>query len=145
MAKWHNLRLQQMRTSPNAAAVDTETKEEKLLTFGRILVGRDLQQDTLISTANPYMRPGKGWILAPPLSRSHLRVGSGGAGVLLVISAYLRPSEGKQFFFLCFCVYGCRIWACSHLLQPRIVSLCYYCCTLHHIIALQYYTSGELY
>jgi len=40
-----------MRTSPNAAA--TVTEEEKLLTFGRHPVGRDLQQDPLASTANP--------------------------------------------------------------------------------------------
>jgi len=40
-----------MRTSPNAAAVDAATKE-KLLTLGRPPVGRDLQQDTLFSTAS---------------------------------------------------------------------------------------------
>ena len=33
--EWHNPRLQEMRTSPNAAAVDAETKDEKLLTFRR--------------------------------------------------------------------------------------------------------------
>ena len=38
----------------------------------------------------------KGWILTPPLPRPHLRVGSGGKGVLLVIPVYLRSSEGKQ-------------------------------------------------
>ena len=53
IAEWHNPRLQEMRTSPNAAAVDAETKEEKLLTFGRPPVGKDLQQDTLTFTANP--------------------------------------------------------------------------------------------
>ena len=37
----------------NAAAVQAETKEKKLLTLGRPQVGRDLQQDTLTSTANP--------------------------------------------------------------------------------------------
>ena len=31
----------------------------------------------------------------PPLPRSHLRVGSGGEGVLLEIPAYLRPSKGQ--------------------------------------------------
>ena len=65
IAKWHNHRLQQMRTSPNAAA--TDTKEEKPLTWGRPPVSRDLQQDTLAPAANPYMRSGKGWILAPAL------------------------------------------------------------------------------
>jgi len=53
--------------SPNEAAVDTETKKKKLLTFRRSQVGRELQQDTLVSTANPSMRSGKGWFLAPPL------------------------------------------------------------------------------
>jgi len=35
IARWQSPRQQQMRTSPNAAAVDAETKEENLLTFGR--------------------------------------------------------------------------------------------------------------
>jgi len=43
IAEWHNPKLQQMRTSLNAAAVDTEMKEENLLTSGRPLAGRDLQ------------------------------------------------------------------------------------------------------
>jgi len=33
--------------------MDAETKEEKLLTFGRPQVVRNPQQDTLTSTANP--------------------------------------------------------------------------------------------
>ena len=53
VAEWHDPKLQQMRTSPNAAAIDTETKEEKLLTSGRPHISRDLQQDTLTFTANP--------------------------------------------------------------------------------------------
>ena len=36
VAEWHNARLQQTRPSPNAAAIDAKTKEEKLLTFGRV-------------------------------------------------------------------------------------------------------------
>jgi len=32
----------------------------------------------------------------PPLPSPHLRVGSGGIGVLLEIPVLLRPSEGKQ-------------------------------------------------
>jgi len=51
--KQHNPRLQQMRTSTNAAAANTETKEEKPLTLRRPQVGRDLQQNTLTSTASP--------------------------------------------------------------------------------------------
>ena len=42
----------------------------------------------------------KEWSQHPPLPRSHLRVGSGGEDVLLEISAYLRPSKGKQIFFV---------------------------------------------
>ena len=49
----HNPRLQQMRTSTNGAPISTETKEEILLTFGRPLACRDLQQDALTFTASP--------------------------------------------------------------------------------------------
>jgi len=42
-----------MRKSQNATAVDIETKGEKLLTFGRLPVGRNGQQDILAATANP--------------------------------------------------------------------------------------------
>ena len=52
-AERHNPRLQQRRTNPYTTAMDTEIKEEKVLTFGRPQVGRDLQQDTPTSTANP--------------------------------------------------------------------------------------------
>ena len=40
----------------------------------------------------------QGWSQDPPLPSLHLRVGSGGEGVLLEIPAYLRPSKGKQTF-----------------------------------------------
>jgi len=53
IAGWQSLWLQQMKTNPNAAAIDAEMKEKKLLTFRRPQVGRDLQQDALTSTANP--------------------------------------------------------------------------------------------
>ena len=42
-ANWHNSKLQQVRANPNAAAMDTETKHEKLLTFGRPMIVRDIQ------------------------------------------------------------------------------------------------------
>jgi len=32
----------------------------------------------------------------PPLPRPHLKVGSGGESISLLIPAYLRPSKGKQ-------------------------------------------------
>ena len=70
----------------------------------------------------------------PPLPRSHLRVGSGGEGVLLEIPAYLRPSEGKQLFFLCFCVCGCCVWVCPFLLQSRTLPACCYCCASYYSV-----------
>jgi len=45
-----------------------------------------------------YLSDWKGWSQDPPLSKPHLRVGSGSKGILLEICAYLRPSEGKQLF-----------------------------------------------
>ena len=74
----------------------------------------------------------EGWILAPPFPRPHLRVGSGDKGILLEILDYLRSSEGKQIFLLCFCIHECCTWACPHLLHAKILPACYYCCTLHH-------------
>ena len=52
-AQWHNPGLEQMRTRLNAAAVEKETKEEKLLTFGRPQIHRNLKQNTFVSTAKP--------------------------------------------------------------------------------------------
>jgi len=43
IAGWQSPRLQQMRTSSNTAAEDTETKKEKLLIFGKPPVGNNLQ------------------------------------------------------------------------------------------------------
>ena len=79
----------------------------------------------------------KGWVQDSPPPRPHLRVGSGGEGSFLEIPVYLRPSKGKQLFFLCFCVHSCCIWTCSPLLQPGSVPPHYCCCTFHHIRALQ--------
>lgn len=42
--------LQQVSISPNAAAVDTETKEKWLVTLGRPQVGRDLLQEMFSPT-----------------------------------------------------------------------------------------------
>jgi len=84
------------------------------------------------------------WSQNPPLSRPHFRFGNGSKGLLLEIPVYLRPSEGKRFFLLCFCVNGCCVCACSHLLQPRIVPLHYYCSTFRHVIPLQHYSMKYL-
>jgi len=50
-AEWRNPRLQQMRT--NHSKTNTETKEEKQLTFRKPQMYRELQGDTLTSTASP--------------------------------------------------------------------------------------------
>jgi len=56
-----------------------------------------------------YPSDWKGWSQDPPLPSPHLRLGSGGEGILLEIPVCLGPSEGKQLFFLCFFAYGCCI------------------------------------
>ena len=83
-----------------------------------------------------YLSEQRGCSQDPPLPKPHLRVGSGGKDFLLEVPAYQRPSESKQFFFLCFCIYGCDVWACSYLLPSGIVLLHSYCCSFHHITAL---------
>jgi len=52
-AEQHNPRPQQIKTSTNAPAMGTKTKEDKLLTLRRPQIYRNLQEDTLASTANP--------------------------------------------------------------------------------------------
>ena len=49
-----------------------------------------------------YLSDWKGWSQDPPLPRPHLRVGSGGEGILLEIPAYLRPFKAKQILFFVF-------------------------------------------
>jgi len=44
----------------------------------------------------------KRWSQDFPLPRPHLRVGSGGKGIFLEISVYLRPSEVKQLHSVVF-------------------------------------------
>ena len=80
-----------------------------------------------------HLSDWKRWSQDPPLPSPHLRVGSGDKRISLDVSAYLRSSKGEQYFFFCFCFYGCCIWGCSHL---QAVLLCYYCCTFYCIIAL---------
>jgi len=84
-----------------------------------------------------YLSDWEEWSQDPPLPRPHLRVGSGGRGILLEIPVNMRPSKGMQIFFLCFSAHSCCIWSCSHLLQPQALPLHHYCCTLHHIILLK--------
>ena len=44
----------------------------------------------------------KEWSQDPPLPKPHLSAGSGSKGILLEISAYLRPSEGEQLLSFIF-------------------------------------------
>jgi len=52
------------------------------------------------------------------------------------IPMYLRPSEGEQHFFLCFCVCNCCCWAYPHFLQlvdsATLLSLLYF--PLHYSV-----------
>jgi len=60
-AEQQHLRLQQLRICSNTTTVGTEIKESSCLPSESLrCTGMDLQQDTLASTASPYMRSGKG-------------------------------------------------------------------------------------
>jgi len=78
----------------------------------------------------------KWWGQVQPSPSPHLSAISGDESILLEIPAYLRPSKGKQLFFLCFCIQHCCTWVYLHLLQPGALLPCCYCCVSHHIIAL---------
>ena len=56
-----------------------------------------------------HLSDWEGWSQDPPLPRPHLKVCSGGKGISLEIPAYLRPSKGKQIFFLSFCIHSCYV------------------------------------
>ena len=71
-----------------------------------LLVGRQ-DQPRGAQVHAMHLSDQKGWSQDPPLPRPHLRVGSGGKSILLEIPAHLRPSKGKQIFFLCFCIHVC--------------------------------------
>ena len=67
----------------------------RLETMTEHLVGRQGQpRGAQVNAMN--LSDQKLWSQDPPLPSPHLRVGSGGEGVLLEISAYLRPSKGKR-------------------------------------------------
>lgn len=67
---WQSPRIQQKRTNPNAV-IDTETKEEKLLTSGRPQVGRDLQHEMPLPSL-PTLKRGLGSQDPPlPVTRVH--------------------------------------------------------------------------
>uniref|UniRef100_A0A8V0Y9V1 Myotrophin n=1 Tax=Gallus gallus TaxID=9031 RepID=A0A8V0Y9V1_CHICK len=61
----------------------------------------------------------KGWSQDPPLPRPHLRVGSGGKGILLEVSAYLRPFPS---FLSTAVAFGLVLICCSQrLCHPTII------------------------
>jgi len=65
-----------------------------------------------------YLRDPKGCSQDPPLPSPHLRVVSGGKGILLEILVYLRPSEGKEllsFIFVPIAVAFEQVLACCSL------------------------------
>ena len=65
------------------------------------LVGRQGQTRAVQLQAMP-LSDWKGWCQDPPLSRPHLRAGSGGECVLLEIPVYLRYSAGEQLLSFVF-------------------------------------------
>jgi len=79
------------------------------------LVGREGQpREAQVHAMN--LSDQKGWSQDLPLPSPHLRLGSGGEGISLEIPTCLRALKGKQIFFLHFCIFGCCVWACPHLL-----------------------------
>lgn len=84
-----------------------------------------------------HLSDQKGWSQDPPLPRPHLRVGSGGEGILLEISVYLRSSEGKQLLSL-ISVSMAVAFEQTHSLQPRTVLLCCCCCAFHCVTPLHH-------
>jgi len=66
----------------------------------------------------------KGWSQDPPLPSPHLRVGSGGEGILWEIYAYLRPSKGKQlssFIFVCAAFWFVHFCCSQRLCHPTVI------------------------
>lgn len=65
------------------------------------LVGRQSQpRGAQVHTM--HLSDWNGWSQDSPRPRPHLRVGSGGKGILLEIPAHLRPSEGKKILSFVF-------------------------------------------
>ena len=79
----------------------------------------------------------------PPLPRPHLRAGSGGKDILLVIPVNLRSSKGKQLVFFVWLVFLHLLILCPWLLclglsslQLRALLPHYHWCAFHQIIVL---------
>ena len=81
-----------------------------------------------------YLSDQKGWSHDPPLPRPHLRVGSGGKGILLEICVYLRPFKGKQL--LSFVSVSTTV-VFEHILTCCSPRLCYSAVVAAFSIALQ--------
>lgn len=78
----------------------------------------------------------KGWSQDPLLPRPHLRVGSGGKGILLEIPAYLRLSEGKQLLSF---VSVLMVIAFENILTYCTLGPCYCVITAVLSIVLQWF------
>jgi len=85
-----------------------------------------------------YLCDWKGGSQDPPLLRPHLRVGSGGEGILLEIPVYLRPSKGKQLISFVFVPIAA---AFGHVLTCCSLGLCFPTITVVFPIALQSYSN----
>ena len=84
-----------------------------------------------------YLSLQVGWSQDPPLLRPHLRVGSGGEGILLEIPVYLRPSKGKQLISFVFVPIAA---AFGHILTCCSLGLYFPTITVVFPIALQSYS-----
>jgi len=69
-----------------------------------------------------HLSDWKGWSQDPPLPGGHLRVGSGGKGILLEVPGYLRLSVGKQSLFF---VSASTAVTFGHVLSCYSLGLCY--------------------
>ena len=73
-----------------------------------------------------YLSDQKGWSQDPAIPRPHLRVGSGGEGILLESPAYLRSSESKQlpaFISVCMAASFKEICTCCGLRHCSFAAL----------------------
>lgn len=76
--------------------------------------------------------------MAPPLPRSHLRVDSGGKGILLEIPAYSGPFNCKQIFFSPPIVSLSMVPVFEHILACCSLGLCYLAIVTVFSIMLQH-------
>jgi len=73
-----------------------------------------------------HLSDWKGWSQDLPLSRTHLRDGSGCKGIFLEIPAYVRPSEGKHLLPL--------VSVPTAIVSEQIFTCCSLMMTAEHVI-----------